>query len=90
MFNLAPLNTFKKATSNSDIIIGGLGKFVFEHKLIANETFIYSIGLGIAQHNYLSGGILLVGTISSMVIPGLRLLKSWESKSIDIINCEYS
>jgi hypothetical protein len=89
LFNLAPPSAFKKATTNSDIIIGGVGKYVFENKLIVNETLIYSIGLGIAQQNYLSGGILIIGGVCSFFVPAYRLFKSWENKSIDIINCEY-
>jgi hypothetical protein len=89
LFKLAPPNIFKKATTNSNIIIGGVGKYVFENKLIINETLFYSIGLGIAQQNYLSGGVLLVGAFCSFFVPAYRLFKSWENKSIDIINCEY-
>ncbi len=87
-FNSVPINIFKKAATNSEIIIGGVGKFAFEHQLIANETFIYSVGLVATNYNYLADGVLFAGGIGSFIIPGFRLYKSWENKAIDIINCE--
>lgn len=89
LFNSVPKDTFKKASSNSEIIIGGLSKFIFEHKLIKYETMGYSICLGIAQQDALANGMLLVGAIGCGIIPTIRLLKSWDGKDIQIVNCEY-
>jgi hypothetical protein len=88
-FNSIPTNTFKKASTNSEIIIGGVGKCVFENKLIGYEAMTYSICLSIAHQDALANGMLILGAIGSGIIPILRLLKSWENKNIDIINCEY-
>ena len=81
---------FHFKTSNSEIIIGGTSKFLFEKNLIQYETMVYSIGLGFMQQDILSGGILIIGGVFvSHLIPAYRLFKSWQTKSIDIINCEY-
>jgi len=60
LFKLAPKNTFKKVSTNSDIIIGGTSRFLFKKKLIQYETMIYSFGLGVAQQDILLGGTLKV------------------------------
>ncbi len=90
LFKLMSPNTFKKASSNSEIIIGGTSKFLFEKNLIQCETMVYSICLGIVQQDILSSGVLIIGGVfGSHLLPAYRLFKSWENKEIKIINCEY-
>ena len=99
--SLAP-NTFIQATKNTDIIIGGISKFVIEHILLKYEMGFYK-GLVILPSFVLNSSvvdnpfvpfIVIIGSLITLpviysipyCIPAYRTYKAIVNKNLQIIN----
>ena len=94
--SLAP-NTFIKATKNTDIIFGGISKFVVEHTLLKCEMMIYN-GLFMSPlcipslvniHELIVVPFIFSSLITLPVIyciPVYRTYKAIVNKNLQIIN----
>ncbi len=96
--SLAP-NTFIQATKNTDIIIGGISKFVIEHILLKCEIGLYK-GLVIIPSFILTSSVgnkpfilsFIIGSLFTIpvgipyCIPAYRTYKAIVNKKLQIIN----
>lgn len=90
--SLAP-NTFIRANSNTDIIVGGISKFVVEHTLLKYEMMIYNGLLIIPSlvdiHKPIAVPFIFSALITLPVIyciPAYRTYKAIVNKNLQIIN----
>ena len=98
--SLAP-NTFIQATKNTDIIIGGINKFLIEHILLKYEMVFYkglvmlpsfiltsSVGNKPFIVSFIIGSLFTIPVISGIpyYIPAYRTYKAIVNKKLQIIN----
>lgn len=87
---------FVKAITTPEIIIGGVTKVYIEHYVVSFELSLYLIGGNLIMLPYdkqlytciIAYNVIMIPTCITMpyLIPGYRLYKSFNNKTLKIIN----